>query len=769
MKSRFPRPQVPGSAERTILRRTAVLMVLLGGVVFLPLGWRLYRLQITHHAELSEMAEANQTRRSLITAARGAIYDRNMNLLALSADAENLCIDPTELQLSGQDLPAMAEKLAELSGADTDRILELMDDTAYRYQIVARKLDPARAAALRQYIVDTGVTGVYLEPDTRRFYPEGTLAAQVIGFVGSDNTGLSGLESAMDAVLTGTPGRIVAARGNYGTEMLYHRETYQDPRDGKSLVLTIDVTVQRMLESRLREAIAQYDVQHGAFGIVMDVTNGDILAMCTLGSFDPNRYAEIQDAGLRAELERQYQAAMEAPAAEQEALLAQYNAGVAEARLAQWRNRVISDGYEPGSTFKTITLASALEEGAVTLDTAFYCSGSTAVKGRSRPLHCWRSAGHGSQHTAEALQNSCNVAFAQIGIALGGEKLYEYVQNFGLTEPTGIELPGEAAGIFFDEATLSNPDSYASLTSAAFGQTFKVTPLQLTRAIAAVVNGGWLLRPHIVSQVLSPQGEVLEEFGRQEIRQVISAGTSRTMCELLESVVSQGTAKNAQLPGYRIGGKTGTSEKVDVLDENGNMVEDKIVSFVGVAPMPRPRYIVLCALDTPSRETGLYISGGQMAAPTVREVLGDILPYLGVSPEETPEADVTMPDLLGFSLSQAKAALAERNLTARTVGDGDAVTGQTPAAEAVLPGGSQVILYFGADPAAGPVTVPELLGLSPQEANRLLRSLGLYTRAVGASGASESIAVTGQDPAPGTTCRPGDTVRVEFSDLADLD
>ena len=773
MRHRIPKPQLPGATNRVILRRIAVLMALFGVLVFVPLIYKLVRLQIVEHEELSRLAVDNQTRVSSITAARGTIYDRNMNVLAVSADVENVCIDPNELYHSGQDRDKIAGDLAELLEVDKDRILELMADTAYRYQIVKRKVEQDEAALVRRYINDNEVTGVYLEPDTKRYYPAGTLAAQVLGFVGSDNTGLDGIEAALDGELTGTSGKIVSAKGNYGTEMLYHHETYFDAENGHDLVLTIDETVQRMLEKHMKESIVQYDVQNGAFGIVMDVNTGEILAMATLGGYDPNHYSDIYDEETKALLAQQYAEAQAASGPEQDALMTAYRAAVAEARLRQWRNRVISDGYEPGSTFKSITLAAALEEGAVSLSDSFYCKGSTAIKGRTKPLHCWKSAGHGQQSTAEALQNSCNVAFANIGIRLGGEKLYEYVQKFGLTEKTGIELGGEASGIFFDEATLANPDSYASLSSAAFGQTFKVTPLQLVRAIAAVVNGGYLLEPHVVKEVLDSQGSVLEETERTVLRQVISEETSRTMCELLESVVSQGTAKNARIAGYRIGGKTGTSEKIDVFDEEGKPVEDKIVSFVGIAPMDDPQYIVLVALDTPSRETGYYISGGQMGAPTVRDVLADILPYLGIDPDYSEEeqqlADVVVPDVTGMSLQEARDALKEKNLSCRTLGDQDTVTGQVPAAGAAIPGGSEMVLYLGEEQDTDSVAVPDVTGKDAETANSLLTQAGLYMKIIGAAGGESTIAAVAQDPQAGQLVPPGTVIEVEFSDLSARD
>ena len=773
MRHRIPKPQVPGATNRIILKRIAVLMAIFGVLVFVPLLYKLVRLQIVQHDELSQLAVDNQTRVSSITAARGTIYDRNMNVLAVSADVENVCIDPNELYHSGQDRDAIAGDLAELLDVDKDRILKLMEDTSYRYQIVKRKVEQEEASLVRRYINENEVTGVYLEPDTKRYYPAGALAAQVLGFVGSDNTGLDGIEAAYDGYLTGKSGKIVSAKGNYGTEMLYHHETYFDAENGRDLVLTIDETVQQMLEKHMHVSIVQYDVQIGAFGVVMDVDSGEILAMATLGGYDPNNYSEIYDLDTKNALAQQYAEAQAATGAEQEALMTAYRAAVAEARLRQWRNRVISDGYEPGSTFKSITLAAALEEGAVTLSNSFFCNGSTTIKGRTKALHCWKSAGHGQQSTAEALQNSCNVAFANIGIRLGGEKLYEYVQKFGLMEKTGIELNGEASGIFFDEATLSNPDSYASLSSAAFGQTFKITPLQLVRAIAAVVNGGYLLEPHVVKEVLDSEGNVLEEHETTVLRQVISEETSATMCELLESVVSQGTAKNAQIAGYRIGGKTGTSEKIDVFDENGNPVEDKIVSFVGIAPMDDPQYIVLVALDTPSRETGYYISGGQMGAPTVRDVLADILPYLGIDPDYSAEeqqlADVVVPDVTGLTLQEAKELLQEKNLSYRTQGDQETVTDQVPAAGATIPGSSEMVLYLGQEQDNGSVTVPDVTGKDAETANSILTQAGLYMKVIGATGGESTIAAVAQQPQAGEHVPAGTVIEVEFSDLSARD
>ena len=381
-----------------------------------------------------------------------------------------------------------------------------------------------------------------------------------------------------------------------------------------------------------------------------------------------------------------------------------YAEALKAAQLKQWRNRCISDGYEPGSTFKVMTMAAALDCGAIDLKTSFYCKGAEQIPGRSQLLHCWRSAGHGSEQTPQALQNSCNIAFAHIALKLGGERFYDYVQKFGVLEKTGIDLSGESKGVFFDKALVTNTEKWgtASLTSGSFGQTFKLTPLQLVRAIASVVNGGYLLEPYIVSEVLDSDGNTVLKQEPTVIRRTISQETSETMCGLMESVVTEGTAKNAAVVGYSIGGKTGTSEKIDVFDENGQRVLDKIVSFVGVAPMDDPRYIVLVALDTPSRQTGIYISGGVMAAPTVGAVMADILPYLGVE-QSFAEKDaaaqwVVLEDVTGMSAGEAQKKLKESGLTAITEGFGQTVVTQIPLPGQSVPGGSQVLLYLGQQP-----------------------------------------------------------------------
>ena len=453
----------------------------------------------------------------------------------------------------------------------------------------------------------------------------------------------------------------------------------------------------------------------------------------------------------------------------------EYNSGTATARLKQWRNRCVCDGYEPGSTFKVLTLAAALDSGAVSLQDHFQCGGSEKFEGRSQILNCWKSAGHGSQTTAQSLQNSCNLAFAHIGLRTGGESLYNYYEAFGLMEPTGIDLPGEAKGIFHSKEHLANHKTYGTsyLISTSFGQTVKPTAIQMVRAIAAVVNGGYLLEPYVVSQIIDEEGNVVYNGERTVLRQVISEQTSKTMCQLLESVVSEGTAKNANVAGYRIGGKTGTSEKTDQRNEDGQMTKDKIVSFVGVAPMEDPRYVVLIALDTPNPATGQYISGGVMAAPTVGAVLEDILPYLGVEPkyegQELQRVNVSMPDVSGMSKYQAEQSLKEANLSCRFVGSGSTVLSQIPEAGKPVPGHSTVILYTDDSMPEGMVKVPSLLGMTVTQATQALNDLGLYLQAKGTDSTAWHVLAAKQSIPPGTEVSRGTTVTVTFTDTKDLD
>ena len=674
-----------------------------GLLLFIPIGLRLYRLMVTDYDYYADLALNNQTRTTAVTADRGTIYDRNMNILARSRSVENIYLNPRELRQSGADMEAISTRLAQILDGDREWILEQSKDLKLRYKCIATSVEEDVAAQVRAYINEEQISGIHMEPSSVRYYPYGTLAAQVIGFTNASNTGSEGVEAAYNAYLAGSAGKVITTKGNNEMDMPFSYESYQASREGCSLILTLDATVQAILEKQMAAAIARYDVQNGAFGLVMDVKTGEVLAMATLGNYDPNNYLEIADPEVAGQLAQMQLFYLQNPT-ESESYRAgkeAYQKALQTARLKQWRNRVISDGYEPGSTFKVLTMAAALDCGAIDLETPFHCAGAEQIPGRAQRLHCWRSTGHGAQQTPQALQNSCNLAFAHIALKLGGEQFYDYIQRFGILEKTGIDLAGESKGIFFDKSLIIDTEKWgtASLTSGSFGQTFKLTPLQLVRGISAVVNGGYLMEPYIVSEVMDAEGNTVLRQEPTVVRQVIKEETSRTMCTLLQSVVEEGTAKNAAVYGYAIGGKTGTSEKIDVFDENGQPVQDKIVSFVGIAPMEDPRYIVLVALDTPSRQTGIYISGGVMAAPTVGAVLGEILPYLGVEPQY-PEEDaagkiVTIPDFTGMEREAAQKLLKELELTANLEGDRPTVTAQIPAPGQEVPATTQMILYFG--------------------------------------------------------------------------
>ncbi len=753
-------------------RRIAILMVLLGIVGFIPAALRLFDLMVLDHAYYADLALRNQSRTTVVAAQRGNIYDANGNVLACNRSVENVYLNPRELRRAGVDRQAMAAVLGEILDKDPVWILEQSEDTALRYKQIAADIDSETAEKIRAYINENGISGIHLEPDTVRCYPYASLAAQVIGFTNSSGTGSEGVEASYNSYLRGTAGKVITSKGNNEMDMPFSYEEYVDATPGCDVILTLDATVQACLEKQMEAAIARYDVQNGAFGIVMDVKTGEILAMATLGSYDPNKYLEIADEDTFQRLE-QLRLSYLAQEPVSDAYLAgkkAYREALQAAQLKQWRNRVLSDGYEPGSTFKVLTLAAALDSGAVDLNSTFHCTGAEHITGRAQLLHCWRAAGHGTQTTAQALQNSCNLAFAHIALRLGGETFYEYVKAFGILEKTGIDLGGESKGVFFDRSVIVDTDKWgtASLTSGSFGQTFKLTPLQLVRAIAAVVNGGELMEPYIVSQVVDAQGNTVLSREPTVLRRVIREETSETMCRLLRSVVENGTAKNASVAGFSIGGKTGTSEKIDVFDENGQRVQDKIVSFVGVAPMDDPQYIVLVALDTPSRSTGIYISGGVMAAPTVGAVMADILPYLGVAQsygeEDAAGQRIVMPELSGMTRSEVRETLKSCGLDMRAQGDSDTVTAQIPQAGQVLPGGSEVLVYFGEAPQEQTVTVPDLLGLTRQQAQDTAAKLGLYLLIRGNSASKDTVIATAQSIEKGTTVPIGTTIEIEFTD-----
>ena len=431
-------------------RRIRLTAAVLGLLAFVPMALRLYDLMVVNYDYYAREALRNQTRTTYVTAMRGAIYDRNMNALAASVGVENVYLDPHELKQSKADLSAIAAFLGELLDVDPESIEKKGKDLSKRYQMVAARVDRETGAKIRSYIQENDISGIHLEPNSQRYYPMGTLASQVIGFTNASNTGSEGVEAAYDRYLTGGNDKVVTTKGNNEMDMPFSFEKFVSATPGCSVVLTLDATVQACLEKRMEEAIARYDVQNGAFGLVMNVKTGEILAMATLGGYDPNDYQTILDPKAAAQVEELRLAYLCEPEGSEgyTAKKKAYQEAMTAARLKQWRNRILSDGYEPGSTFKVLTMAAALDSGSIDLDTNFYCKGAEQIPGRSQLLHCWRSAGHGAEKTPQALQNSCNIAFAHIALKMGGETFYEYVQRFGILEKTGIDLAGESKGVY---------------------------------------------------------------------------------------------------------------------------------------------------------------------------------------------------------------------------------------------------------------------------------------------------------------------------------
>ncbi|MDR1299439.1 MAG: PASTA domain-containing protein, partial [Oscillospiraceae bacterium] len=705
--------------NRMILGRTFVLLTVCGIAAFVALSFRLYKIQISGHAYYEELAAEQQTRKTTIAASRGAVYDANGKILAMSASVDTVFLSPYEMNMYGEDPELIAGGLAELLGVDKASVLEKAGDVNSWYKTIKSKVEQETAQQVREFKTENALKSVHLEPDSKRYYPYSSLACQVIGFVGDENYGLEGLEAQFDSYLTGTNGSVVRLKTERGADLLFNDfENYYDASDGNDITLTIDSNIQHYVEKHLAQAIEDYDIRNGGACIAMDPKTGRVLALANEGKYDLNNYLQVseRDAG---ELELITDAA-------------EYKAKLSEALFRQWRNKALSDTYEPGSVFKIITLAMALEEGVVSEDDTFFCAGelpASRIPGRTKALNCWRAAGHGTQTLAQALQNSCNVALVEMGMRIGAEKFYDYIDAFGFFEKTRFDLPGEGDSIWWTDAVFMNPDNKSQLAAASFGQTFNITPMQLITAVSAAVNGGYLVRPHVVSQITSPSGEIIMSNDGDVVRQVISADTSRIIREILEGVVAEGTGKNASVKGYKVGGKTGTSTKTT---EEAEGTKEYIVSFCGMAPADDPQIVVLLLLDNPNAEQGIYVSGGAMAAPVVGSILSDVLPYMGVRPqytqEEITQLNIQVKNVVGMAVPDARDALEATGLAVRTVGSGSEVTGQLPAPGSIVSPGTEAIVYAGADVPFGDVTVPDLGGKTYIAAKKELENAGMFIR-----------------------------------------
>ena len=736
-------------ANRIIQTRSFVLMILMGVVMFVLLFFRLFDLQITRHEELQGKAVNQQTRRTVVTANRGTIYDAGGNILAISSSAETIILSPLEIDNAVNDTEnpvswtkeSLAAGLAEILGKDASAIRKRMDNVKSQYEVIQLRADEDTAAKVRSYVDENKIAGVHLVADTKRYYPYGSLAAQVIGFVGDENTGLYGLEAYYEKELEGQSGLVISSKDQAENDMLYTYEQYFAAKNGSDLTLTLDTTIQYYLEKGIESMVDKFSAANGASGIVMDAKTGGVLAMASYPNYDLNDFLTVSDQTLQERIERG-------------------ESTVADMQLLQWRNKALNDTYEPGSTFKILTLSAALEEGVVDKTTTVNCGGSVNISGYT--IHCSNKNGHGLQTLVQSVGNSCNPAFINYGLRIGNEKFYEYMRSFGLMNTTGIDLGGEAVGVFAADSSFTQLD----LACYAFGQNFTVTPLALIAAQAACINGGYLYTPYLVERITDSDGNVTYRHDDTPVRQVISEQTSATVRECLEYVVASGTGKNGQVAGYRIGGKTGTADK--------GQTGDVVVSFLCFAPADDPQVIMLITMDTPSRATGTYVSGGNMVAPTASTVMAEILPYLGVEPsysaEELLGMDTTVPNVIGMSVEEAKAKLKDRALSYKIVGDGETITDQTPAGGAIIPGKSSVILYAGEEKSTGKCVVPHLIGKTPSEANTTATAAGLLIRFSGTTGSeSSSVRVLSQSIDEGTEVEAGTVITVQLGDTSVTD
>lgn len=771
-KTRRPQPQASPAtdrntefyarqATRTVRRRTFWLMLVLGILAFVVLFFKLYDLQIIQHKQMQTRALDQQTSQTVVSAFRGTIYDRNGSQLAVSVSAEDVVMSPFHMKkqrdeeaerlekirlenaqlAEGEkkksvdtivlwDYDFLAAKLADILDLSQDDIRERMNNTNSQYELLAKKVDEDTADQIRQLINDLNIEGLDLVATSRRVYPYGSLASHILGFVGAENTGLYGLESRYDQYLQGQSGLVVSAKDVKGNPLPYEYEQYFAAQSGQDVVLTLDANVQYYLEKYVGEMADKYGAENGATGIVMDVKTGGILGMVSYPTYDLNNAFTVQNDQFKKDL-----------------------TDTSDQLLKQWRNKALNDTYEPGSTFKILTMSAAMEEGLINMNTTYTCTGGIHVSDAT--IHC--TGTHGTQTLKEAAAHSCNPAFITFGLQLGNEKFYEYMNDFGLMSGTGIDLDGEATGVF------ASPESFTQLDLAcyAFGQNFNVTPIALIAAQAACVNGGYLHTPYLVEQIVDSDGSITYQHDTTPVRQVVSEETSAHVRECLEYVVSDGTGRNGQVKGYRVGGKTGTADK--------GQTGDLVVSFVSFAPADDPQVIILVTMDTPSRSAGTSVSGGSMVAPVNSKIMADILPYLGIEPtysaEELLGADTTVPYVIGSSVEDAKSRVESRGFTCKVVGTGNTITDQTPAGGAVIPGKSTVILYAGAEKPNTMYTVPQLVGKTAAEANVAATNAGLLVRFSGATQTtSGNIRVLSQSLEAGQQVPAGTVITVQLGD-----
>ncbi len=745
-----------------VQKRMLIMFALFLVGVVLIIG-KLAYYQLIKGEEYKEKAAEQQTRDQSVDAKRGNIYDRNMKILAQSAFCEDVMINPRQIQQEiekqqkkkakaiSEGEPFNEEDIEEKIVSNLVRILGVDEETLredihadYASRRVKKKVDQT----LVNEIMELELPGVFFQKTTKRYYPYSSFASHIIGFVGDEGHGLEGLEKTLDSTLSGTAGRIQVVQDGRNNATPFEYENYIPPEDGKGVVLTIDEVIQHYVEKYLEEAYLKYDVRKGAAAIVMNPKTAEILAMAVEPNYDLN--------APRAMTEEEKAAVISEVLTDKDGNELSENEKIQRYYSALWRNKAVCDTYEPGSTFKTITAASAIESGAVNPDTAaFFCNGAKKVA--TETIHCHKRAGHGPETFFKALENSCNPAFMEMGALLGRDRFKEYFEAFGFRDSTGFLLPGESKGIFFSDEKFNEVE----LATSSFGQGFAVTPLQMITAFSAVVNGGTLYKPQLVKAYTDNEGNITKANDPEIVRRVISESTSSIMRKALEGVVANGTGNGAYVAGYRIGGKTGTSEK----QPRGN--KKYVASFIGFAPADDPELVCLLLLDEPG---GTLTGGGATAAPTVGKILADSLKYLGHEPQYSVKGEVqeplTVPTLTGLSVTEATSQAEAAGFTVTVKGSGTEVLNQLPKGMSELKPGGMVILYTQTGGEETKSTVPDFTGMRKSEAEATAKAAGLNISISGggeAQNVTEEMLAIGQSPMPGIEVIEGSTVTVDFA------
>ena len=731
-------------------------------VVFVGFGLvviNLFRWQIVRGEELSNAALDQSLQSTTLSAMRGTIYDSTGKILAQSASVWTVVLEPAYFSYyddPGATRRKVASGLAPILELDEEEIYEKTQGNSY-FVYLKRRVETSVRDEINKFLEDNGISaGVRLIEDYKRYYPYGQVASTVLGFTGTDGQGLEGLELQYDTELRGTAGRLISAQNALGTDMPFEYEQYIEAEDGYNLVLTIDETVQSILEKYLAEGVEQFKVKNGAVAILMDVDTGGILGMATTPSYDPNDPFTIQDKNLLAQID-------ELPKDERDEAFNQ-------AQLKQWRNKAVTDTYYPGSVFKMVTYAMGLEEGVVTEDSTFTCTGSITVPGWNDPIGCWYHAGHGTETLRQGLYNSCNPWAIHVGQLVGGKTFAKYREAFGFTESTGIDLPGEALTLYHSEQELELVAS--NLAVESFGQNFSITPVHMITAAATIANGGYLVTPHVMDRIVDQEGNIVKTADTSYRRQVVSQETCDVIIDVLRQNVEEGTATGGYVAGYRVCGKTGTSEKVAQHNEDPSKPMEYIASYCGFAPAEDPQYALLVFFDEPDDDTnGGYNGGNAVAGPYFAKMMGEILPYLGVeaqySDEEYAVLDTVAPNVTGMTLDEAYAALEEAGLSYSVVGDESdgsiQVTAQVPASGGAVPKEGKVVLYTnGYDEDATYVMVPDFSGYDVTNASYVASINQLQISVSGSSSAAAE--VTGQSVAAGEQVQIGTVITLSFVD-----